>query len=82
MPDTAISTQVHQSLNIHRNFATKIPLHGKCRNCGTQSLDFRFAEILDDMSGLGIDYDGAGRYVDHEILALAARTLAATSMTS
>jgi len=45
--NTAVTTEVHQALDIHRDVAAKITLNLKVRDCGAQLRNFRLSEIFD-----------------------------------
>ena len=43
MTDAAVTTEVHQSLNVHRCFAAEITLDNKLRHLGANAFHFGFA---------------------------------------
>ena len=46
MTDTAVTTEVHQTLNIHRNLATQIAFYNELRYCGTQVCNLRLSQFF------------------------------------
>ena len=46
MTDTAVRTKVHQTFDIHRDFATKITFNLEIRNSGSEFCNFRLSEIF------------------------------------
>jgi hypothetical protein len=47
MPNSPITTEIHQSLDAHRHFTTKISLHAKLANFFAQPIHFCIGKILD-----------------------------------
>jgi hypothetical protein len=45
MSQTAITTEVHQTLDVHCYFSSQIALYGNLRNLGANALDFRFSQV-------------------------------------
>jgi hypothetical protein len=60
MPNTSVTTEIHESLDIHRNFAAQIALNGELRNDVAQASDLGLSEILDLRGRLD-----AGRFTGH-----------------
>jgi len=47
MTDTAITAEIHQSLDVHRNLATKITFNDEIRNCVAESCYLGLRKVLD-----------------------------------
>jgi len=45
MAQAAVAAEVHQTLDIHRNFTTKITFDGHFTDFGAQRIKIRFAEV-------------------------------------
>jgi hypothetical protein len=44
--DAAVATEVHQTLDVHRDLAAQVTLDLKIRDRGTKLRDFRFSQIF------------------------------------
>ena len=47
MPETAITAQVHQTLDVHCDFTAQVTFHRDFPNFGANALDFRFGQVPD-----------------------------------
>jgi hypothetical protein len=56
--DTPVAAKIHQALDIHRHFTTKIALDTEFRHFGTEALHFFFRQVL-KLCGLGDTGRGA-----------------------
>jgi len=59
VPDSAVTAEIHEALDIHRNFAAQVTLDLEIRDCRTEFRHFRLRQVLD--LNRGID---AGRRTD------------------
>ena len=46
MTHTAVTTHIHQALNIHRDFPTKVTLDGYCGDLGAQTIRVLFRKVV------------------------------------
>jgi hypothetical protein len=49
--DASVTAEIHQTLDIHSVFATKIALHDELRHGTADACDFRLGQILDRRLG-------------------------------
>jgi hypothetical protein len=47
MPDPPVASEVHQALNVHRNFTPKVTFDGKFRHATSKGFKLFFREIFD-----------------------------------
>jgi hypothetical protein len=47
VPNASVATEVHESLDVHRDFAAQIALDGELRDHFAQARDLRIREVLD-----------------------------------
>jgi hypothetical protein len=45
--DSAVRTEVHKSLDVHRGFSAKVAFHGEFRDHISELDDFRLTQVLD-----------------------------------
>jgi hypothetical protein len=57
--NAAVATEIHQSLDVHRDLTSEVTFHNEIGDCSTQASHFGFSEILH--FGIGCN---AGRFTN------------------